>query len=252
MNQLMDTPGFSLAVHVPWNQKVLYKFIVDNKWTTIDTAPTEPDPQGNINNVYQAPARPEDIDTTPPKKNTVTTPVIAPGPPVPPANHTGDVALGKVPTLPPISANSKPPLTLVPVNDAGGTGKQPPAEPSNPSDTPSTHARPVTISRIPVNDTSRPGALPPGKVENEEHKPEGVKPHNGNITGLTPAAHEIPPIQTTHNPPSSTSPSNLGGTIPGKGRGRDSLKMRRENLIQKIRHFFEHWKEKHHKKTSRG
>lgn len=45
-------------VKVPWGRKVAFKYIVDGRWTTTDTQPTELDPMGNINNVYIAPSRP--------------------------------------------------------------------------------------------------------------------------------------------------------------------------------------------------
>lgn len=51
-------------VKIPWGQKVSYKYIVDGKWTTTDTQPTELDPMGNINNVYNAPARPTQTKAT--------------------------------------------------------------------------------------------------------------------------------------------------------------------------------------------
>ncbi|THH33799.1 hypothetical protein EUX98_g461 [Antrodiella citrinella] len=56
---LARTPsGFAGTVKIPWGQKVVYKYLVDGMWTTTDTQPTELDPIGNINNVYNAPARP--------------------------------------------------------------------------------------------------------------------------------------------------------------------------------------------------
>ena len=56
--------GFTAIVPVPWEQRVLYKFIVDGRWSTIDQAPTEVDPAGNVNNVYHAPAKPKKLDTS--------------------------------------------------------------------------------------------------------------------------------------------------------------------------------------------
>jgi len=75
--------GFTATVRVPWEQKVLYKFIVDGRWTTIDKAPTEVDWRGYINNVYNAPTRPK-IDTPRYEPPGVQEPKIAPVPaPVP-------------------------------------------------------------------------------------------------------------------------------------------------------------------------
>lgn len=58
--------GFATTVRIPWGQKVSYKYIVDGLWTTTDTQPTELDPMGNINNVYNAPARPAQPKTASP------------------------------------------------------------------------------------------------------------------------------------------------------------------------------------------
>ena len=41
----------------------MYKFIVDGRWSTIDQAPTEADWRGNINNIYNAPTKPQEVDT---------------------------------------------------------------------------------------------------------------------------------------------------------------------------------------------
>ncbi|GJE84747.1 carbohydrate-binding module family 48 protein [Phanerochaete sordida] len=53
-----DSGKFEGKVPVPWGRKVAYKYIVDGRWTTTDDQPTEWDPQGFVNNVYNAPARP--------------------------------------------------------------------------------------------------------------------------------------------------------------------------------------------------
>ena len=51
--------GFEGRVRVPWGAKVLYKFIVDGNWTTLDGQPAERDPAGHWNNVFTAPPQPE-------------------------------------------------------------------------------------------------------------------------------------------------------------------------------------------------
>lgn len=50
--------GFEGTVQVPWGRKLSYKYIVDGRWTTTDDQPTELDSIGNLNNVYNVPARP--------------------------------------------------------------------------------------------------------------------------------------------------------------------------------------------------
>lgn len=50
--------GFEGTVQVPWGTKFQYKYIVDGRWTTTDDQPTELDSIGNLNNVYDSPARP--------------------------------------------------------------------------------------------------------------------------------------------------------------------------------------------------
>jgi hypothetical protein len=49
--------GFEAPVLIPWKDKIAYKFIVDGRWMTNDTEPTEMD-GSFINNVYTAPPKP--------------------------------------------------------------------------------------------------------------------------------------------------------------------------------------------------
>lgn len=57
---LIKTPsGFEASVSVPWSKKTTYKFIVDGRWATADSQPSEYDAIGNLNNVYLAPPPPE-------------------------------------------------------------------------------------------------------------------------------------------------------------------------------------------------
>ncbi|KAK7060264.1 Cruciform DNA binding protein [Paramarasmius palmivorus] len=51
---------FKGAVSVPWNSKVVYKFIVDGQWLVNDREPTEWDNAGNLNNVYFSPEKPSE------------------------------------------------------------------------------------------------------------------------------------------------------------------------------------------------
>lgn len=64
--------GFTATVSVNWGEKVLYKFIVDDRWTTMESIPTETDWRGNVNNVYQAPPKPDDVATPRHEKSTMT------------------------------------------------------------------------------------------------------------------------------------------------------------------------------------
>jgi hypothetical protein len=49
--------GFEAPVFIPWKDKIAYKFIVDGRWMTNDSEPTEID-HGYVNNVYTAPPKP--------------------------------------------------------------------------------------------------------------------------------------------------------------------------------------------------
>ncbi|KAI0751301.1 hypothetical protein C8Q80DRAFT_1156524 [Daedaleopsis nitida] len=68
-HHLAKTPAgtFEGQVHIPWGEKVSYKYVVDGRWTTTDDQPTELDPMGNLNNVYRAPARPAPAPTPAPE-----------------------------------------------------------------------------------------------------------------------------------------------------------------------------------------
>lgn len=50
--------GFEGVTHIPWGQKIKYKYIVDGKWLVHEDQPTEVDPAGFVNNIYTAPAKP--------------------------------------------------------------------------------------------------------------------------------------------------------------------------------------------------
>jgi Glycogen recognition site of AMP-activated protein kinase len=50
--------GFKGSTKIPWNTKIVYKFIVDEQWMVVEHEPTEFDYDGNLNNVYIAPQKP--------------------------------------------------------------------------------------------------------------------------------------------------------------------------------------------------
>jgi hypothetical protein len=56
--------GFEAPVLIPWQDKIAYKFIVDGRWMTNGTEPTEID-HGFVNNVYTAPSKPPTIPPSP-------------------------------------------------------------------------------------------------------------------------------------------------------------------------------------------
>ena len=56
--------GFEAPVFIPWKDKIAYKFIVDGRWLTNDTEPTEVD-HGFVNNVYTAPPKPQLLEPQP-------------------------------------------------------------------------------------------------------------------------------------------------------------------------------------------
>ena len=59
--------GFSATIRVPWGEKVLCKFIVDGRSTTVDDVLAEVDQGGNVNNVYYAPVKFQEVDDSPPE-----------------------------------------------------------------------------------------------------------------------------------------------------------------------------------------
>jgi hypothetical protein len=140
--------GFSATVKVPWEEKVLYKFVIDGSWATIDQAPTEADWRGNVNNVYHAPTKPKELDTPRYDPPAAREPVIAP---VPVKEKEKQVP---APTLKPTDKGSVkvPAEPEQPVKD-----KTPVVEKKEPSPP----APPVPVAL--VNDT-KPVDTPPAKV----------------------------------------------------------------------------------------
>ena len=76
--------GFSATVRVPWGEKVLYRFFVDDKWAIIDDVPIEVDQEGYVNNIYYTPAKPQDVDApryeSPAVQQPMTSPIPASAP----------------------------------------------------------------------------------------------------------------------------------------------------------------------------
>lgn len=114
--------GFQSTVKIPWGERVAYKFIVDGRWTTTDTQPTELDPIGNINNVYNSPARPVQ-----PKLSAPVIPVAVPE------------------VVPPVS---EPPI----INPTEGETVI--AEPENTPDTTAEVSEPVKVTSPEIPETS--------------------------------------------------------------------------------------------------
>jgi len=57
--------GFVGTTRIPWNQKILFKYIVDGNWALVHGIPTEVDRRsGFINHVYVAPPKPQVIEPT--------------------------------------------------------------------------------------------------------------------------------------------------------------------------------------------
>lgn len=57
--QLTKGPtGFKGSAKIPWDEKIAYKFIVDEQWMVAEHEPTELDQDGNLNNVYIVPPKP--------------------------------------------------------------------------------------------------------------------------------------------------------------------------------------------------
>lgn len=55
--------SFSTTLKFPCGSKILFKYIVDGQWVTSRHERTETDPNGNVNNVYQVPLKPEPTST---------------------------------------------------------------------------------------------------------------------------------------------------------------------------------------------
>lgn len=57
--QLTKGPtGFKGSAKIPRDEKIVYKFIVDEQWMVAEHEPTELDQDGNLNNVYIVPPKP--------------------------------------------------------------------------------------------------------------------------------------------------------------------------------------------------
>jgi len=208
--------GFTATVQVPWGTKVLYKYIVDGEWTTIDQAPTEADWRGNINNIYYAPTKPKEVVTPRNDPPAAREPKIAPVPaPVPveekkpvstPTPQPTEQSSVKVPAKPeelvkdrtPV-VDKKEPVPVVPVNGTKPVDT-PPAktkEVSAPDNVPAVLPTPANLKAplvfVPVND--------PGAADKKTPVVEPLK-HTD-----TPSTHSLP-INSPRKASTGTSSSN--------------------------------------------
>ncbi|KAH7105562.1 hypothetical protein BKA62DRAFT_690141 [Auriculariales sp. MPI-PUGE-AT-0066] len=74
---------FEATVALPWDEEVVYKYIVDGQWVVSDQEPKKDDGSGQLNNVYRSPKATEpagaaDAPTATPEvqPETVAAPVI--------------------------------------------------------------------------------------------------------------------------------------------------------------------------------
>lgn len=167
--------GFVATVRVPWEEKVLYKFIVDGSWAFDDKVPTEVDQARNTNNVYHAPTKPEEPKTPRYEPPAAQEPKIAPVPaPVPagekkeqlppPAPRPTEEGSVEVPAKPEQPVNTVP---VVPVNDTKPVDT-PPAktnEVAAPDHSPVILPTPANLKSplviVPVNDANAVEKQPP-------------------------------------------------------------------------------------------
>lgn len=54
---------------MPWDTKLLFKFVVDGRWIENWQLPTERDHNGNVNNVAYTPKKPEIVAAAPTEAN---------------------------------------------------------------------------------------------------------------------------------------------------------------------------------------
>jgi hypothetical protein len=226
--------GFTTTVRVHWAEKVLYKFIVDGKWTTIDQAPTEVDWRGNVNNVYNAPTKPQDVTPLyerPAAKVPKIAPVPAPVPveekkevptPTPQPTKLGSVEVPAKPKeepvkdetpvvdkkepSPPVDEKVTPsvpevaPIPIVPVNDTKPVDT-PPAKTEEPA---SLDKAPTTVLPTPANPKAPLFFVPVNDSSTADKQPPAVEPIKHTDT---PSTHALP-INSPRKPSTGTSSSN--------------------------------------------
>lgn len=92
--------GFVGTTRIPWNQKILFKYIVDGNWALVHGRPTEVERgTGFVNHVYYAPPKPQVIEPTEPASKPE--PVIA------------DDAVASTPDIPTTKSASEVVTTLI-------------------------------------------------------------------------------------------------------------------------------------------
>ncbi|KAH7888055.1 hypothetical protein F5I97DRAFT_943890 [Phlebopus sp. FC_14] len=176
--------GFSGIVKIPWDEKIVYKYIVDGYWRCRDDRPSENDGNGNVNNVMHFPPKPEPPTTVAPipaptptdaaattTSKESTTPSDGPQTGVSPTDDTISVPVQPAMVLsdahePDSASKVAPvvPITILPVNDLTTVGS------ASPSPSPERHSEAVAVPEPPQsdgNDTTQgadsPSAYTPGQ-----------------------------------------------------------------------------------------
>ncbi|EKM59599.1 carbohydrate-binding module family 48 protein, partial [Phanerochaete carnosa HHB-10118-sp] len=180
-----DSGRFEGAVPVPWGRKVAYKYVVDGRWTTTDDQPTEWDPQGFVNNVYSAPARPATPQPPAPEPE----PIAGPQP----AGYVSgaistvkDAAAAMVEAIAPGTTETTQPTHAIAADESEGVAletaraahEEPAAEVAE--------SAPSEAAPEPEAQTETPAPAPEGPTPHEELTAEAVLPQPAEQTEAAP------------------------------------------------------------------
>ncbi|KAL5527565.1 hypothetical protein ACEPAG_6366 [Sanghuangporus baumii] len=204
--------GFTGSVAVPWDAKILYKFIVNGNWVTHPSQPTETDGAGFVNNVVHTPTKPAPSPIPADSAKKEATEPVAIVPEEPKKEVIEEEQPKKIENVD-VAPSVPVPIQPVPVLD-GTTDTTPESKPATAETVVSTHeAAPAP--------NAAPESTPTASSSTDAPEPSTPPQNKSDLPESSPAPAPVTPIKTngtsapghartstgTSTPPSSSAPS---------------------------------------------
>ncbi|EJD01256.1 uncharacterized protein FOMMEDRAFT_135492 [Fomitiporia mediterranea MF3/22] len=185
--------GFTTSVAVPWDSKILYKFIVDGNWLNHPNQPIETDSNGNVNNVLHTPTKPA---VPPPTEGAG---VVAPS-----KEAIDDKQPGEKAEVP-VEVASDVPVAIQPIVD-DSAAKSVESKPVDSEAGPSTHTPAVeTVTEAPSASEPATTAPVPAPTTSAEPTPSTPPQTRSELPVTTSPVAPVTPIKTNGHTRTSTS-----------------------------------------------
>ncbi|KAL5508072.1 CRP1 [Sanghuangporus vaninii] len=199
--------SFTGSVAVPWDTKILYKFIVNGNWVTHANQPTETDAAGFVNNVVHTPTKPAPAPVPADSARKEAAEPVATASERPKKEVVEEEQPKKIEN---VDVASSVPVPIQPVLD-GTTDSTPESKPVAAETAVSTHEAAPAPEPAPAAASStiapEPSTPPQKKSDLPESSPAAPAPVTPTKTNGTSAPEHVRTSTGTSTPPSSLAPS---------------------------------------------